>query len=169
MIIEGSEDRKGHEPSFLEKIKEFVNKIKVEDDSQGGKNESRMEGFPVSDIEESEETEPWLNISQYDNYDPETLEVVLGKVLDAEKKAREPEVSEEPSENRELPDEEIIEEEVADTETAGDVKEEDTKENIEETGKKKKKQRGWKKKGNTKKENKSVKKQQTKTKCSKQK
>ena len=161
-IVEGSEDTRGQEPSFLDKIKEFITKTKAEEDSQGGKNESRMEGFPVSDIEETEETEPWLNLTQYSGYDQEALQGVLGKVLEAEEKARDPDVSEEPLENRELPDDEIIKEEVTDPQTAENVKE-------EENGNKKKEQRGWKKKEKNKKGGKSVKKQQTtKTKCVKQ-
>ena len=89
------------------------------------------------------------------------LQGVLGKVLEAEKKARDPDVSEDPLENRELPDDEIIEEEVTDPETAEDGK-------WEENGNKKKEQRGGKKKGKNKKGGKSVKNQQTKTKCLKQ-
>ena len=162
--VDGSEDRRGLESSFLDKIKELISKNKQEKEEQTSeeeKNESNMDSFPVTDIEE---TEPWLNISQNPGYDPEDIQGVLGTVLEAEKKAREPDVSEDPSENRELPGDEI-EQEVTETEK---VREEETKKiSKEEKDKKKRKnKRGSKKKAkNKKKGQKADKSKQTKTKC----
>ena len=154
------------EPSLLDKLKELIKDKQEarEETSQEGKTESRIDSFPLSDIDETEEMKE--NISQYPSYDQEVLQGVLGTVLEAENKARKPDVIEEPLENRELPEDEI-EQEVTGTETAEQVKEDETKENIE-TGKKKKKQRGGKKKGKKKKRKNSNRTQQSKTKCLKQ-